>query len=101
MELLLFLSLLSGVSLPGVRGQTVAGRQLLLADGDVLQVSSLDGPGLLLGQQLPDDGVHSCREKKTWGIEKLPPTPDHHLVTADLFWSLTWRIGPSGGWRDS
>lgn len=63
-ELLLFLRLFSGVSLPGVRGQTVAGRQLLLADGDVLQVSPLDGPRLLLRQQLPDDGVHAWRGKK-------------------------------------
>lgn len=58
-KLLLLLGLLAGVSLPGVWRQAVAGRQLLLADGDVLQVPPLDGPWLLLGQELADHGVHA------------------------------------------
>lgn len=54
MKLLLFLQFLAGVPLPGVGRQAVAGGQFLFADGDVLQVASLDGAWLLLRQEVTD-----------------------------------------------
>lgn len=80
-ELLLLLGLLAGVSLPRVRRQAVAGQDVLLTDGDVLQVPPLDGSGLLLGEQLPDHRVHTCSHGNMGSEHAFGPASDQNTET--------------------